>query len=109
LDFRIDSYKLRIDYLTKQFDRMWQRFQLLLGIDTALVALIFAPFSQKRFGTVVFAVVGVLASLFWFFVGAADRCLVELYREQLRHECTDGAWLVTVSDFGIAGGSDTLT
>ena len=109
LDFRIESYKLRIDYVTKQFDRMWNRFQLLLGIDTALIALIFTPLAQKRFGTVVFAALGILVSLFWFLVGAEDRYLVQLYREQLRHESAEVGKLLNLSDYVYVGDTESPT
>ena len=109
LDFRIESYKLRIDYVTKQFDRMWNRFQLLLGIDTALVALIFAPLSQKRFGTAVFAALGFIVSLFWFLVGAEDRYLVEVYREQLRYETAQLKTLLNLPDYIQVGDTEVPT
>jgi len=100
LQFLIDSYKLRVDYLTKQFDRMWNRFQLLLGIDTALAALIFAPLSDRRlFGTSFFALLGIPISLFWYIVGAEDRFLVVLYRKQLERETDTLRNLLGLKDY----------
>ena len=109
LDFHIESYKLRIEYVTKQFDRMWNRFQLLLGIDTALVALIFTPLTQKRFSTAVFASLGFVVSLFWFLIGAEDKFLVEVYREQLRRETSQLKTLLDLPDYVGVGDTDAAT
>lgn len=110
LDFWIDSYKLRIDYITKQLDRMWNRFQLLLSIDIALAGLVFAPLSEKRlFGTSIFALLGVLVSLFWYLVGAEDRFLVQVYREQLRRDTDEVKKLLNLPHYIAVGDTEAPT
>jgi len=34
-DFLLEDYKLKIAYLTNHFDRMWNRFNFFVGIETA--------------------------------------------------------------------------
>lgn len=80
-DFLVKDYELKIKYLTDHFGRMWTRFNYFVGIETALVG------SKLIFGggklTADVAIVGALASVVWYVMGAEDRFLVRVYREHV--------------------------
>lgn len=79
-DFLLEDYKLKAQYLTTHFARMWTRFNFFLTIESALFA-----FSLDRSQTAyiwLISLAGVLISLAWYFFGAADNYLVEVYRRQ---------------------------
>jgi hypothetical protein len=62
-DFLVEDYKLKLGYLTSQFDRLWTRFNYFLTVEMAL-----------------FGFMGYLVSALWYVIGAEDRALVEAYR-----------------------------
>ena len=77
--FRTKDYDLKANYLTGQFNRMWQRFQFFITIQTALVG------GKTYFGeqgTIPLALAGAVISVAWFIIGAEDRYLVTVYRLQ---------------------------
>jgi hypothetical protein len=85
-DFLLEDYRLKAQYLTDQFSRMWNRFQFLLTIETAVAGLYFAPLGDKRIVSApAFAIIGITVSLFWYTVGAQDRAYVVWYRMQLEN------------------------
>lgn len=81
-DFLIKDYELKVGYLTQHFGRMWTRFNYFVGIESALVGgkLIFG--SGKLSSEV--AIVGAIASLIWYVMGAEDRYLVRVYRAHVK-------------------------
>ena len=85
LDFRLKDYELKVTYLVGEFERMWNRFQYLLGLETLLVGLFFAPLQPTRLVSAsFFAAIGLAASVLWYVVGAEDKYLVWLYRAQVQ-------------------------
>src|SRR5579859_7165 len=81
-DFALEDYKQKIGYLTAHFTRMWTRFNYLVAIETALVGskfLIPANVPSRAL-----ALAGVLISAVWYLMGAEDRYLVRLYRDQVK-------------------------
>jgi hypothetical protein len=107
-DFRVKDYEMKVDYLVSQFGRMWNRFQFFLGIETLLVGLFFAPLQSSRMtSATTFAVIGLLSSLFWFGVGAEDKYLVGLYRDQVRMAATHVRHLFHLEDdYNFVGQTD---
>ena len=85
-NFLIGDYKLRVEYLTSHFTRMWTRFSFFLTIETALFGALL--YSGDRYGwpgkTAYIAPLGLLASLLWYIFGAEDRVLVLVYRQQVK-------------------------
>ena len=83
--FYRDDYKLKVDFLSGQFQRMWTRFNLFLTLEVGLLAFLFSKSSGElvSFARYVF-LVELIISTIWFVVGVQDRCLVLLYREQIR-------------------------
>src|SRR5882672_9827951 len=79
-DFLIKDYELKIRYLTDHFSRMWTRFNYFIGIESALIGgkLIFGGGKLSR-GV---AIVGAVVSLIWYVMGAEDRFLVRVYRDE---------------------------
>jgi hypothetical protein len=86
--FLIDDYKLKVQYLTDHFSRMWTRLSYFVTVQLALFsALGYVVFdSQGRDLRVVPVVagLGMVTSLAWYVVGAQDRFLVTAYRGDLR-------------------------
>lgn len=87
-NFLMEDYKLKVQFLTAQFTRMWSRFQYFLVFETTLSAALFGLFKDAG-GFSVFsipiAVIGALSSIFWYISGAEDRFLVLLYRQHIKH------------------------
>jgi hypothetical protein len=93
-EFLLEDYRLKIDYLKAHFDRMWKRFQIFLGIESALFAFyfqfLFTPDGkQLQPNAWLFAVLGFLSSLLVAFFGAQDRYLVRRYRQAIEAAGTE--------------------
>jgi hypothetical protein len=80
IDFLIKDYDLKVTYLTQHFGRMWTRFNYFVSIESALVGgkLIFGGGKLSR----EVAIVGAAVSLIWYVMGAEDRFLVRVYRDE---------------------------
>lgn len=87
-NFIIEDYKLKINYLTSHFTRMWTRFNFFLTIELALFGflgyLLFDPARKNLEATVIPIILGVGSSLLWYVIGAQDRFLVVAYRNAVR-------------------------
>jgi hypothetical protein len=86
--FLVEDYKLKVQYLTDHFSRMWNRLSYFLTVELALFgALGYVVFDSQgrdlRVAPVVVAL-GAATSLAWYVVGAQDRFLVTAYRDDLR-------------------------
>jgi hypothetical protein len=82
LDFAQRDYEMKVTYLANQFQRMWTRFNYFVVIESALIGgkTIFGDHVIGKAGLVF----GLGLSLVWYVMGAEDRFLVQLYREQLK-------------------------
>jgi|SRR5215470_1400839 len=82
LDFAQKDYEMKVAYLTNQFQRMWTRFNYFVVIESALIGgkTVFGDRAIGKAGLVF----GLCLSLVWYVMGAEDRFLVQLYREQLK-------------------------
>jgi hypothetical protein len=83
-DLLFEDYKLKLDYLRGQYDRLWQRFNYFLGVELAVFGFLgYVTFSLDAPGAAPLpASIGLLVSAVWYVVGAQDRRLVEVYRER---------------------------
>lgn len=93
LDFAQRDYEMKVGYLTNQFQRMWTRFNYFVAIQSALIGgkTIFGDHAIGKAGLVF----GLALSLVWYVMGAEDRFLVQLYREQLKDAAkvlSDALW-----------------
>ncbi|MFL6200679.1 MAG: hypothetical protein ACJ76J_16005 [Thermoanaerobaculia bacterium] len=81
----LEDYKLKLGYLTSQFDRLWTRFNFFLSIETALFGFLgYLIFEVKNVRAVPFVgVIGVVLSTLWYIIGAQDQALVRSYRERV--------------------------
>ena len=79
------DYDLKVSYLVSHFTRMWTRFNYFVVIESALLG------GKTFFGEghldIAGALLGLGLSLLWYVMGAEDRYLVVLYRDQLREAC----------------------
>jgi hypothetical protein len=84
-DLLVDDYKLKVDFLKAQFDRLWNRFNYFLGVEMALFGVLgLVVFDEKKVGAVrSIGGLGLLVSLLWYVVGAQDRAVVEQYRARV--------------------------
>lgn len=80
-DFLLKDYELKVQYLTNHFSRMWTRFNFFLTINSALFA--FSVQEDTAAFVSLFVVAGILLSILWYFFGATDNYLVEVYRRQV--------------------------
>jgi hypothetical protein len=80
-DFLFEDYKVKVQYLTDHFSRMWIRFNFLLTLNTALFAFSFQK-GTTTFGPL-FAGAGIVLCVLWYVFGANDNHLVEVYRKQI--------------------------
>lgn len=76
------DYEFKITYLSNQFDRMWNRFNYFVAIETALLGAKFL-IPNGAFSPAL-TIAGVLISALWYVMGAEDRYLVRLYRHQVK-------------------------
>ncbi|MCW9708139.1 RipA family octameric membrane protein [Fodinibius salsisoli] len=87
-DFLIEDYKLKVNYLTSHFSRMWTRFNFFLTVQTGIFGfwgyLLFDANNQNAELSIIPTVLGLFISLLWFFVGAQDRALVKGYRDDIK-------------------------
>ncbi len=86
VDLLFEDYKLKLQYLMAQFDRLWNRFNFFLSIQLAVFgSLGYVTFTLKSPDATRWPIVmGLLVSGLWYVVGAQDRALVEIYREHAR-------------------------
>ncbi len=84
-EFLMDDYKLKLDYLKSQFDRMWTRFNFFLSIEVALFGflgwLVFEKHNPNA--SPLPSLLGLAVSGLWYVIGAQDRALVEFYRSNV--------------------------
>ena len=83
-DLLFDDYKVKLDYVRGQYDRLWQRFNFFLSVELALFGFLgYLTFDIKiPEATFLPSVVGIVVSLLWYVIGAEDRRLVEVYRDR---------------------------
>ncbi|MDQ3565093.1 MAG: hypothetical protein M3436_13450 [Pseudomonadota bacterium] len=88
-DFLLEDYKLKIQYLTKQFNRMWNRFNFFISIESGFVGFMLLPLrndsSNSSDNALYFVVVGIFISLIWWIFGAQDRAVVKIYRSAVKN------------------------
>jgi hypothetical protein len=86
IDFLFEDYKLKLDYLRYQYDRMWGRFNFFLTVELAIFGLLgYLTFDKQYPDATRFPIaLGILVSVLWYIVGAEDRALVEVYGERAR-------------------------
>ena len=80
-----EDFRLKLTYLTAQYDRMWMRFNFLLGTELAVFGFLgYLTFNVKiPEATVLPIVAGMVLSAIWYVVGAEDHALVEEYRDRV--------------------------
>lgn len=80
----LEDYKLKLGYLTAQFDRLWTRFNFFLSIETALFGFLgYLVFDNRNVRAIPFvAAIGVVLSVLWYIIGAQDQALVRCYRKR---------------------------
>lgn len=92
-DFAQMDYELKIAYLTSHFQRMWTRFNFFVVIEAALIGGK-TIFGDKEIGAAGLGF-GFVLSLVWYVMGAEDRYLVQVYREQVKRAgavLSDALW-----------------
>jgi hypothetical protein len=80
-DFVQKDYELKVAYLTNQFQRMWTRFNYFVVIEAALIGGK-TIFGDREIGAAGLCF-GFALSLVWYVMGAEDRFLVRVYRDQV--------------------------
>jgi hypothetical protein len=85
-EFIVEDYKLALDYLQKQFDRLWLRFNFFLTVQMALFGFLgwLAYDKGELTGVRFVAGLGLFVSALWYVVAAQDRSLVDVYRGRTR-------------------------
>jgi hypothetical protein len=83
-----EDYKVKVQYVTDQFGRMWTRFSFLLTLQTALIGILIVQANQGHLilsgGRIIVASLGLVTATYWYVVGAEDRYLVALYRHHVK-------------------------
>ena len=79
--FLLEDYKLKVSFLSNQYNGMWTRFNFFVTIQTALIGGKFI-FGGGPPGPAV-AVIGFVLSLIWYALGAQDSYLARLYQKQI--------------------------
>lgn len=80
--FLLEDYKLKVSFLSNQYNGMWTRFNYFVAIQSALFGGKFI-FGGEEPGLAV-AWVGLVLSLIWYFLGAQDSYLARLYQKHVK-------------------------
>ncbi len=80
-EFLLEDYKLKVGFLSNQYNGMWTRFNFFVTIETALIGGKFI-FGGGAPGPAV-GWVGFVLSLTWYFLGAQDSYLARLYQKHI--------------------------
>ncbi len=85
-EFVVEDYKLALQYLQAQFERLWQRFGLFLTVQMALFGFVgwLAYEKGKVLAVPLVAILGTVIALLWYVVAAQDRYLVDAYRDRTK-------------------------
>jgi hypothetical protein len=85
-EFLIEDYKLKVEYLTEHFSRMWTRFNFFLSLETLVAGVLAAAATTDKTldNPWPVAVLGLVISACWYLVGITDRYLIAVYRSQIR-------------------------
>jgi hypothetical protein len=86
IDYLKEDYKLKVDYVTNHFSRMWTRFNFFLSIELALFGVVgFLMFDkEKTEGLIYPALLGIGVSVLFVIVGLQDQKLVDIYRAAVK-------------------------
>jgi len=80
-EFLLKDYELKVRFLSDHFQRMWQRFNFFLTLETALVGgKVLIKGDQL---STELAVAGGFVAITWYVFGAEDRYLVRIYRQHV--------------------------
>ena len=82
LKFLIEDYRQKVQYLKDHLTRIWTRFNFFLTLQTAIFGTTIISTEKYQWRVPAF---GIFISALWYFVGAQDRYLVELYRKQIQN------------------------
>jgi hypothetical protein len=87
VNFLLEDYKLKTDYLNQHFNRMWTRFSFFIAAEVGLLGFFF---SLKSAGSgylapQFFIWSGIIISALWYMTGAQDKWLVECYRDTAKN------------------------
>jgi hypothetical protein len=103
-EFIVEHYKLALDYLQRQFDRLWLRFNFFLTVQMALFGFLgwLAYDKGELTGVRFVAGLGLFVSALWYVVAAQDRYLVDVYRGRTRAaaERIAGIDEIAMKDYG---------
>jgi hypothetical protein len=85
-DLLFEDYRIKVDYLKSQYDRLWTRFHFFLTVELAIFGFLgYLTFNHPSLDVTVLPIaMGFFVSLLWYIVGAEDRALVEVYEERAR-------------------------
>jgi hypothetical protein len=83
-DHAFEDYKLKLDYLKSQYERLLIRFNYFLTVEIALFGFLgWLVFEKGNVAAVrVPAFLGALVSLLWYIVAAEDQALVREYQNR---------------------------
>ena len=83
-DHAFEDYKLKLDYLKSQYERLLTRFNYFLTVEIALFGFLgWLVFEKSNVAAVrAPAFLGALVSLLWYIVAAEDQALVKEYRNR---------------------------
>lgn len=82
-DYLHAEYELKTRFFTDHLGRMWTRFNYFLVTETAIVGgrVVLSPQGQYNKALLW---LGLIISIIWYLMGAQDRYLAELYRQELQ-------------------------
>jgi len=87
VDFMIDAYKSAIKYYSDYMNRIWNRFNIMLSLDTALVGLWLTFWINNQSilskNLVVLPILGFIVSTLMYFQSAQDRYVVGRLQHQI--------------------------
>lgn len=112
-EFLLEDYKMKVDFFTKHFSRVWMRFNFFLALEGAISIFGMNIFLDNKLDVsnseiVAFILVNIFICLIWYIFGAQDRYLTILYRNQAHQSgkaCADELSLENYQAVGVTQGT----
>ena len=84
-EFAVEDYKLKLEHLQGQFQRLWHRFGFFLTVQLAIFGFLGTASDEvlcKGQTYILSCSLGIFVSTIWYIVASQDRYLVKEYRQR---------------------------
>lgn len=113
-DFHLEDYKMKVDFFTKHFSRVWMRFNFFLAVQGASIGLGAKIILENKEVSlneelILYYALNIFICVVWYIFGAQDRYLTILYRKQGHKSGRDCANAFGISDYEPVGSTENTS